>query len=66
MTPEEINKKVERLRAVTEAKLRYLTDHSKLIDQAFEELKDITESELDVVYEKIDELERRMNTNGLL
>lgn len=36
------------------------------MDQAFEELKDISESELDVVYEKIEELESRMNKYGLL
>ena len=38
MKIEELNKKVERLRLVTEAKMKYLRDHSKLLDQAFEEL----------------------------
>ena len=65
MTIEELNKKIERLRVITEAKMKYLRDHSKLLDQAFEELKEVTESELDVVYEKLEEIEQRMNKNGL-
>lgn len=65
MKIEELNKKVERLRLVTEAKMRYLRDHSKLLDQAFEELKEVTESELDIIYEKIAELDKRMDANGL-
>lgn len=65
MTIEELNKKVERLRMVTDAKMKYLRDHSKFLDQAFEELKEVTESELDVVYDKIEELDRRMDKNGL-
>ena len=65
MTVEELNKKVERLRMVTDAKMKYLRDHSKFLDQAFEELKEVTESELDVIYDKIEELDRRMDKNGL-
>ena len=65
MTTEELNKKVERLRMVTEAKMKYLRDHSKLLDQAFEELKQVTESELDIIYEKIEELDKRLSKNGL-
>ena len=65
MTTEELNKKVERLRMVTEAKMKYLRDHSKLLDQAFEELKEVTESELDIIYEKIEELDKRLSKNGL-
>ena len=65
MTIEELNKKVERLRLVTEAKMKYLRDHSKLLDQAFEELKEVTESELDIIYDKIAELDSRMDQNGL-
>ncbi|GEM_PF-2460384 len=65
MTTEELNKKVERLRVVTEAKMKYLRDHSKLLDQAFEELKEVTESELDLIYEKIEEIDKRLNKNGL-
>jgi hypothetical protein len=65
MTTEELNKKVERLRIVTDAKMKYLRDHSKLLDQAFEELKEVTESELDIIYEKIQELDNRLNENGL-
>lgn len=45
--------------------MKSLRDHSKLLDQAFEELKEVTESELDVVYEKIQEIESRMDKNGL-
>ncbi len=65
MTIEELNKKVERLRVITDAKMKYLRDHSKLLDQAFEELKEVTESELDVIYEKIQELDQRMGQNGI-
>jgi len=65
MTVEELNKKVDRLRAVTEAKLKYLRDHSRLLDQAFEELKEVHDEELDLIYEKIQELDERMNRNGL-
>ena len=65
MTIEELNKKVERLRMVTDAKMKYLRDHSKLLDQAFEELKEVTESELDVIYEKIQELDERLSKGGI-
>ena len=65
MTVEELNKKVERLRMVTEAKMKYLRDHSRLLDQAFEELKEVTEDELDIIYNKIEELDKRMDLNGL-
>ncbi|MEQ9220662.1 MAG: hypothetical protein RLO17_21595 [Cyclobacteriaceae bacterium] len=65
MTIEELNKKVEQLRLVTEAKMKYLRDHTKLIDQAFEELKEIQESEMDLIYEKIEDLDKRMDINGL-
>ncbi len=65
MTIEEINKRVERLRMITDAKLQYLRDHQKFMDQAFDELKNVTEGELDLVYEKIQELDKRMDKNGL-
>ena len=65
MTVDELNKKVNGLRAVTEAKLKYLRDHSRLLDQAFEELKEVNNEELDIIYEKIKELDERMNKNGL-
>ncbi|MEM1407493.1 MAG: hypothetical protein AAGG59_12010 [Bacteroidota bacterium] len=65
MEIEKLNQKVERLRLVTEAKMKYLRDHSKLLDQAFEELKEVTESELDLIYHKIAELDQRMDSNGL-
>ncbi|NQZ75891.1 MAG: hypothetical protein HRT61_07225 [Ekhidna sp.] len=65
MSVEELNKKVERLRMVTDAKMKYLRDHSKLLDQAFEELKEVTEDELDIIHDKIEELNKRMDVNGL-
>lgn len=65
MNIEGLNKRVERLRLMTKVKMKSLRDHSKLLDQAFEELKEVTESELDVVYEKIQEIESRMDKNGL-
>lgn len=65
MTIDELNKKVERLREVTRHKRKYLRDHSKLLDQAFGELKEVQEGELDLIYEKIQELDKRMDKNGL-
>jgi hypothetical protein len=65
VTLEELEKKVERLRMITEAKMSYLRDHTKLLDQAFNELKEVHEGELDLIYEKIKELNNRMDLNGL-
>ncbi len=65
MTIEELYKKVERLRMLTEGKMEYLRDHSKSLDQAFEELKEVTEDELDLVLAKIKEMDERMDLNGL-
>jgi len=65
MTIEEINKKVERLRMITDAKLKCLRDHSKFMEQAFQELKEVSEDELDLIYDKIRELDNRMDKNGL-
>ncbi len=65
VTIEELEKKVERLRMITEAKMSYLRDHTKLLDQAFNELKEVHEGELDLIYDKIKELDERMDLNGL-
>ncbi len=65
VTIEELEKKVERLRMITEAKMSYLRDHTRLLDQAFNELKEVHEGELDLIYDKIKELDNRMNLNGL-
>lgn len=65
MTIEELEKKVERLRMITEAKISYLRDHTKLLDQAFNELKEVHEGELDLIYDKIKQLDKRMDLNGL-
>ena len=65
LTIEELEKKVERLRMITEAKMSYLRDHTKLLDQAFNELKEVHEGELDLIYDKIKELDNRMDINGL-
>jgi len=65
MKIEELNKKVERIRMITDAKLKYLRDHSKLLDQAFEELKEVNEGELDFIYDKIKDLDKRLDINGL-
>ncbi|SNT25998.1 hypothetical protein SAMN05421640_3009 [Ekhidna lutea] len=65
MTIDEINKKVERLRMITDAKLKYLQDHSKFMEQAFQELKEVSEDELDLIYDKIRELDNRMDKNGV-
>lgn len=65
LTIEELEKRVERLRMITEAKISYLRDHTRLLDQAFNELKDVHEGELDLIYDKIKELDNRMDINGL-
>jgi hypothetical protein len=65
VTIQELEKKVERLRMITEAKMSYLRDHTRLLDQAFNELKEVHEGELDLIYEKIKELDERMDLNGL-
>ncbi len=65
VTIEELEKKVERLRMITEAKMSYLRDHTRLLDQAFNELKEVHEGELDLIYDKIKELNERMDLNGL-
>ncbi len=62
---DELEKKVARLRVITEAKMRYLRDHTKLLDQAFNELKEVHEGELDIIYDKIKEIDKRMDINGL-
>jgi hypothetical protein len=36
---------------VSDAKMKYPMDHAKLLDQEFEELKEISESELDIIYD---------------
>lgn len=65
MTIDELNKKVKIIRVVTDAKMKYLRDYSKLLNQAFEELKTTTEEELDLIYKKIEELDKRMDENEL-
>lgn len=65
LTLEELEKKVERLRMITEAKMSYLRDHTRLLDQAFNELKEVHEGEPDLIYNKIKELDERMDLNGL-
>ncbi len=65
MTIDELNDKIKRMRVVTDAKLKYLRDHSKLLDQAFEELKEVDDEELHLIYNKIRELDERMSRNGL-
>jgi hypothetical protein len=66
MTPiDGLEKKVARLRMITEAKLSYLREHTRLLDQAFNELKEVNEGELDLIYDKIKDLDRRMELNGL-
>lgn len=59
MTTEELRKKVEQLRAVTNAKLQHLREHSKMLDLAFAELDKVQESDLAVIHHKIDELGKR-------
>lgn len=56
MTIEELNKKVERNRAIADAKLQFLRDYSKFLDEAFAELKEVNEAEPDVIHNKIDDL----------
>ena len=65
MEIKELNKMVERLRMISDAKLKYLRDRAKLLDEAFDELQQITEGELDIIYDKIQEIDKRMDVNGL-
>ncbi len=65
MAIEELDKRVKGIRAVTDAKMKYLRDYSKLLNRAFEELKITAEEELDLIYDKIQELDKRMDENGL-
>ena len=65
LTIEELEKKVERLRMIIKAMMGYLRDHTRLLDQAFNELKEVHEGELDLIYDKIKELNNRMDINGL-
>lgn len=60
---DELEKKVGRLRAITDTKLSHLRDHAKLLDQAFNDLKEVTEGELDIIYDKIKEIDKRMDLN---
>jgi hypothetical protein len=50
---------------ITEAKMSYLRGHTKLLDQAFNELKEVHEGELDLIYNKIKQLDKRMDLIGL-
>lgn len=52
------------MRAITETKLQYLRDHSKMLDAAFEELIEVHNEELDLVHEKIQELDNRLKDKG--
>lgn len=45
--------------------MSYLRDHTRLLDQAFNELKEVHEGELDLIYDKIKEIDNRMDINGL-
>jgi hypothetical protein len=65
VTLEELEKQVNRLRMITEAKMSHLRDHTRLLNQAFHELKEVHEGELDFIYDKIKELDKRMDLNGL-
>ena len=60
MSMEEMEKKVAGLRAITDSKLSCLRNHSELLDQAFNELKEVTESELSAICHKIKEIGKRM------
>ncbi len=65
MTTEEQNKKIEKLRMVTDAKLEFIKQHSHLIDEAFEDLKSVTESELDIIHQRIQEIDTILNKNRM-
>jgi hypothetical protein len=66
-----MEKKAKGLRAITDAKLNCLRNHSELLDRAFNELKEVTEWELKASYDNIKEIGRRMdlsrpNKKGLI
>ncbi len=65
MNANELDKKIQKIRMVTDAKLKYLKQHARLLNQAFEELDCVTNEELDFIHHKIAEIDKRMDKNGL-
>ncbi|MEQ9301673.1 MAG: hypothetical protein RIF33_24045 [Cyclobacteriaceae bacterium] len=60
MTIQELNKKVEQVRAVTGAKMQFLRDRINTLDQAFDEMEAVKDAELDIIHAKIEELNLRL------
>jgi hypothetical protein len=58
VTSEESNKKIKKLRAVTKSRLQKIEQHSKLLDEAFEKLREVSENELDFILSKILEINK--------
>ncbi len=58
MTSEESNKKIKKLRSVTKSRLQKIEQHSKLLDEAFEKLREVSENELEFILSKISEINK--------
>lgn len=48
----------------SDAKLKFLRDHMNLLNEAFKELSETKDQELDLVYAKIKEIEDTMSRQG--
>lgn len=55
MTSKEL-KKIKSLRSVTKSRLQKIEQHSKLLDEAFEKLREVSENEVDFILSKILEI----------
>jgi hypothetical protein len=58
VTSEESNKKIKKLRSVTKSRLQKIEQHSKLLDEAFEKLREVSENELEFILSKISEINK--------
>jgi hypothetical protein len=58
VTSEESNKKIKKLRSVTKSRLQKIEQHSKLLDEAFEKLREVSENEVDFILSKILEINK--------
>ncbi|MEQ8688032.1 MAG: hypothetical protein RIE86_22190 [Imperialibacter sp.] len=52
---------MERLRVTKDVRLKFLRAHMTILDEAFKELSDTQDQELNLVYAKIKEIEDTMN-----
>lgn len=63
MTSKEL-RKIKMLRSVTKSRLQKIKQHAKLIDKAYDYLKDIPENDLYILQRTINEIDRRFSEYG--